>query len=897
MTNISFDNPYLLLIAIPLLALVFIPYFIAIRKENSSVSTILSLIIHTVMVVAVSLAFAGLHKTTIKTETEVIVVADVSYSADKELDKIDAHINNLLKEGNLPLNSKLGVVCFAKDSKINTELGGQFTTVKNMELDTSETDISSALEYASSLFSPNAIKRIVLITDGKQNVDDTEVGLINSIKNMEVKDILVDAIYVNSNLQQGEKEVQLTSINYISSTYLNTPSVLEVLIQSNTDYVYDQSNSKDRNDAYIRLYNKDGVLVKTVSKQLQKGYNLVYVDLDTSVAGVMDYTVVVEANHDKSPNNNSHTFTQTVADKQKILLVSTKQLDLDKAKLLYGEDADIDAPIVGKRRGPYVIPYSLEELCKYDEIILSDIDVNEIENATAFVANLDTVVSKFGKSLITAGNTFIQNQEDQIYKTLEDMLAIKYGNTEGEPKLYALVIDSSRSMQDASQLIMAKETAIQLLNMMAPQDNVIIISFSGDVSIVQRATPAAYKEELIQAINSIKPTQGTVIGAAMRVAYELMNGQNFYEKRVMLISDGRSYTSANESDDAIAITAAMYTRARIYTSVVNTNSQPGVDLLTRIKNAGHGNYYFVREPEEVKDVVSTDIADDLTQTVIEGDIPVIIEDYNDPLVSGMTQLPNIGGYYYGSEKSSATVVLSVDYKKPSGSVVNVPIYSYWSYGNGKVTSISTSFSGNWIENWENDENGKEVYKRILSTNTPKERIDYPFNAIITFEGGEALLEIIPGENNPDFVVDIEITSPSGEVTVNKIEYYNGSYSMKYKVEDVGKYRVGIKYSHGEQVFEASTVFDFSYKNEYNSFELFDSAALYGAIGNNGKVIESGELVLVNDEDKIDTYVFYYTAQLMIAAIVLYLIDIIIRKIKWSDIKSLFGKGKAGGGTR
>ena len=273
MTSISFDNPYLILIAIPLMVLVFVPYFIAIRKENSSVSTVLSLIIHTVMVISVALAFAGPHKTTVKTETEVIVVADVSYSTDKELEAIDAHINSLMKEGNLPLNSKLGVVCFAKDYKINTEIGAQFTTVKNMELDTSETDISSALEYTSTLFSPNAIKRIVLITDGKQNVGDKEAGLINSIKNMDAKDILVDAIYVNSNLQAGEKEVQITSINYVSSTYLNVPSVLEVLIQSNTDYIYDENNSKDRNDAYIHLYNKDGVLVKTVTKQLQRGFS------------------------------------------------------------------------------------------------------------------------------------------------------------------------------------------------------------------------------------------------------------------------------------------------------------------------------------------------------------------------------------------------------------------------------------------------------------------------------------------------------------------------------------------------------------------------------------------------------------------------------------------------
>ena len=99
------------------------------------------------------------------------------------------------------------------------------------------------------------------------------------------------------------------------------------------------------------------------------------------------------------------------------------------------------------------------------------------------------------------------------------------------------------------------------------------------------------------------------------------------------------------------------------------------------------------------------------------------------------------------------------------------------------------------------------------------------------------------------------------------------------------------------MFETSSAFDHSYKDEYNSFELFDSATLYNAIGNNGKVIEQGELKLENDENDVETYVFYYTARLMILAVALYVIDIIIRKLKWSDIKSLFGKGKAGGKAR
>ena len=59
MKNISFDNPYLLLIAIPLLAILLIPYFISVNKDNRNKGWIASLVIHTAIVVCVSLAAAG----------------------------------------------------------------------------------------------------------------------------------------------------------------------------------------------------------------------------------------------------------------------------------------------------------------------------------------------------------------------------------------------------------------------------------------------------------------------------------------------------------------------------------------------------------------------------------------------------------------------------------------------------------------------------------------------------------------------------------------------------------------------------------------------------------------------------------------------------------------------
>ena len=845
------------------------------------------------MVALVALALAGLQKITVKTETEVLIVADVSYSTNSNIDKTDEYIKELIKQENLPANSKVGVVCFGRDYAINTEFGGEFSSVKNTLVDTSATDIVSALNYASTMFSSNTIKRIVLLTDGKETLTTEASRIINAISNLEAQDIYVDAIYLDSNIKDTEYEVQINSVDYVKSTYLNHDSVLQILIQSNTDYIPNDENQKDRNDAFIRLYDEAGVMKKEVSKPLHKGFNLITIDLDTTTGGVKDYKVVVDASHDTSPHNNEFYFTQTVNEKIKVLLVSNTKADLTRAEELYGESAEIYAPLLLKKKEP--VPYSIEELCKFDEFILSSIDIKEIENATAFISNLDIVVSKFGKSLITAGNTFVQNQDNNLYSAFKDMMAIQYGNTSGEPKLYGIVIDSSRSMQDAYQLIMAKQSAIELLNTMSPQDYVAIFSVSGDASMALMPTAVAHKETIIQAINGIQPTQGTVLGAGLKLAKEMMENQSFYQKHAILISDGRTYLAVDQKDDPINIVSQMR-KSGIAVSTINTNSTVAgaQELLKQIATAGRGNYYFVESPEEVSEVVSTEIADDITETLIEGDIPVIIEDYEDPIIQGILELPNIGGYYFGVTKSNATTVLNVEYKFPTGETVLVPLYSYWNYGNGRVASLSTTFSGKWIDNWYNDPNGASVLTGLLTTNTPKERLDYPFNIGVSVENTGAVLEVIPAENNPDVVVDVKITSPNGKETVARLYYEKGLYQLPFEVGEIGKYDVSVNYIFGEEVFEGSTSFNISYLSEYNRFDLFDSAILYNSVGNSGNVSENGALKIENDESEIETYIYYYTIPLMVAAIVLFVIDIIVRKLKWTDIKSFFKKSKAGG---
>ena len=134
MKNISFDNPYLLLLFIPLLLAIVIPIIIAIRKENRHRSVFISLALHMIISLAVTLALAGMISTTVMTETQVVVVADVSYSANRNLDTVDAYVEEIRQ--NLPKNSKIAVVVFGKDSKLLADFDAEtIPTVKGSGVD------------------------------------------------------------------------------------------------------------------------------------------------------------------------------------------------------------------------------------------------------------------------------------------------------------------------------------------------------------------------------------------------------------------------------------------------------------------------------------------------------------------------------------------------------------------------------------------------------------------------------------------------------------------------------------------------------------------------------------------------------------------------------------------
>ena len=893
MKNISFDNPYWLFVAIPILLALIIPFFISINRDNKSKGWIASLILHAIIVISTVLAAAGPVYTRVMTRTKIYVVVDVSYSMHESFDEIDAYIEKISET--MPQNSRLGIVCFGRDSVILTSSGTAIKSVSEAEVDDSGTDIAAALDFTSTIFSEGELKRVILITDG---CDTTSEGsIVSAVERLKAKDIKLDTVYFDSNLKEGDSEVQISDASYTPSTYLDHETELKLLVESNkdSDAIVDLYSRKEGESEYTKL--------DTTVTTLEAGLNIVSFKLPTDTEGVYEYKAEVNATNDTSPHNNAYTVTQSIVGKRRVLLVTAKQSDVEAITSLYSLSAEIDPYLINNSNKN--IPYTVEELSQYDEIILSNVDIREINNISAFVDSVDIVVSRYGKSLITLGDLSMQNKDHEVFDKLEEILPVSFGNANKDDKLYTIILDVSRSMNDMSQLIMAKDAAIKLLSLLSDSDSVVYVPFAGKVLVEEGWKPMklgdtvdfdgtteemTYREWLYREIQEAEPYQGTLIGAALEQAYANIKDLSFGESQVMLISDGLSYSHENE--DAVELARKMRDDG-ITVSAISVLSEGSI--LSSVAQAGGGTHYSLNRPEEVAQLVFATIADDLTESVIEEPTAVNVVTFRDDVLDGIISLPDINGYLNSKAKPDSTTVLSVDYKKNAETTTPVPLYAYRDHGNGRIASFTSSLSGKWLEGWS-EEDKDLFFGNVLVTNTPSERVDYPFDINVIYGGDRSTVEILPSHLNPRATAKIRITSPDGSVLERKLAFDLNRYFTSIETAETGKYHVEVTYTYGTHSFSAKSYFEIPYCPEYDSFTAYDITSVHSFVRGAGAVYTQDEAIdLAINKNEVDTYEYSYRIPLLIFAVALFVIDVFIRKTRWRDITGFFRRKRAKGG--
>lgn len=882
MSNINFANPWLLLLLIPLLLIVIVPFVIAVRKENKNAHNVASFVFHIVIVVAAVLCVAGMNYDAMITKTHVYVLADVSASSGNNLDVLDGYIHGV--EKSLPKNSQMSLIAFARDTQVLSRFGEdtpRVTTFDPEQVGVDGTNIAGAMRYVSGLLDEDVINRIVVITDGVQTVSGDEMATV--VNTLQEENVYIDVIYLDNNIADDVREIQLTDVEYTASAFVGKEESAQLLINC---------NNPDQTRVYVAVSCNGNTTRYPYT--LGKGQNRISVPLNTDEAGKFQYVISVSAENaddDTSAENNACMFNQNVSEIVNVLFLGGSIDACIAGQYIYGTE-NVDYITDAAK-----VPFTAEELCRYDEIVLCNFDVRTMRNAQQFVSSLDMAVSKFGKTLTTFGNTFVQEtatEPNDVLTALGGMLPVTVGNDDQNSRLVTIVLDISTSMGWYSRRAIALQAVEKIIYTLNQTDKVMIISCCGDPTVIWPAQYLTNKEAVMEAVRAWDNRNGTKLQVGMQSAFDQIMKETSNRRELLIISDAIFHS---DDPDACIKLAEDMSKANITVSALevvrrtedDSNSALKPIVQNRYAN-GKGYYKKISDNSDI-DYAIDSIVDEMANIRIEGDTyPITLLRPQDAVAEGIVTPTSVSGFWYGANKSGVTSVLTTKYMLDRINSVEVPLYSYWSYGSGRVASFLSDISNTWAGNWlysDNAASGGKFLKNIRNAMLPQERIDSPFLITAEVNGDKTSVTVSTSAFRNDATLKMTLIDPNGGRQTKTMFFDTENYVCEFDTDAVGIYTLHLVYDYTTFHYEVERDFAVSYYQEYDAFATCNVASLYRIVSENGEVSTDGSLKMDNSDSATTSYTFSFIVPLMVLCAAVYVLDVIVRMLRWKDIRSLF----------
>ena len=141
MNSIRIQNPFLLLLVIPLIAAVIIGFFMLPKVKRMRKKNIISFSLHLAMSVLLALAFSDIQFLKTSQKTELYIVCDVSDSLRLSQEKVDDIIKDIYEQANAETDTKVGLVGFADTAEVIYNPGEKYKGIAEPSYDTMTVEV------------------------------------------------------------------------------------------------------------------------------------------------------------------------------------------------------------------------------------------------------------------------------------------------------------------------------------------------------------------------------------------------------------------------------------------------------------------------------------------------------------------------------------------------------------------------------------------------------------------------------------------------------------------------------------------------------------------------------------------------------------------------------------
>ena len=856
--GIRFMYPYALL-AFPLAAALLLGISLYANRKSRLRGRWLFTAFRLFVLLLVCLAMAGTAVLRYAKDTDTVLAVDLSDSMHNTEGNIVAFMQKALAARTD--RDALGVVCFGEKAVVERLPSFQANvTGFDSYINGSFTNISEGLKLGQSILSETAKKRIVLVSDGLENVDDALV----QAKILRQQGIRLDVLPVPNLV---EKEVQVSGLKVPSFINKDAAYDIEVVVNSL------------RATGGTLLVTKNNHVVVSKAVTLRAGENrFTYSDV-SDLGGGLIYKAEIQPDEDTMPQNNTMYAYGYVSDEPNVLLLEADNSARALQELL--SKAHVQTTVLQAGAAPA----DIAALSAFDAVILANVSVDDLPDS--FPALLASYVKDTGGGCIVTGGENAYALGGYAKTPLEELLPVEMDlkDTKDLPNLgMVIVLDRSGSMTDGrygiSKMELAKEAAIRSVDALNERDEFGVLAFDeGNTWAVPFALVGSNQETIQNKIAGIQPGGGTSILPALREAYNSLKDADTKLKHIILLTDGQAETSGYDG-----LIENMKTSG-ITLSTVAVGADADTKLLEGLSQKGNGRYYFTDEFTDLPKIFTK-------ETNLAGKSYLNNHDFYpkegdlSPILSGITSFAPLHGYVRTTAKDRADIPLISDEDEP--------VLATWQYGLGRTAAWTPDASGQWSSDWLNSAQGVQTLRNTVSWVLRRQNVTDAALAAVP-EGGHSNLTVsipyaegvkgisghILGPDGQNEDVLFSAQAP-GEYTARIAGSQEGAYIANLKIE---------KINGDEQVTLGVSI---PYSREYDIRAFDQGMALLNRLAQEGggKIITGPQEVFA--PIAADAYEETSLERgLLWAALVLFLADIALRRFPAAAARVSMAANSAG----
>ncbi len=692
---------------------------------------------------------------------------------------------------------------------------------------TTRTDIAAALQLAQAILPPEGARRIVLLSDGRENLGQAlEQAELAATSQTEL-------LFVPLGAPQGEAEVLVETLDAPAETRQGQTIPLTVIV-----------NSTAQTAATLRIF-ADQDLVKELELTLQPGSNRVLVEIPTSAddtkTGFRRFRAQILPEVDTRIQNNEASAFTVVYGPPSVLIVEGDPGDGENlARALEASEMKLS------HIQPSQLPTTLPELAAYQAVVLVNV---RAETLPAGVMDaLQVYVRDLGMGLVMVGGPNSYGAGGYLRTPLEKALPVDMDVRDKDMQAnlaLVLAVDKSGSMDrchcdnpDLNQqytpqlsgqpkVDIAKEAIMRAASALSDQDYLGVVAFDSQPRWVLELGRLLDPAALESAISSFTAGGQTNLQSGVEEAYRALKKVDARRKHIILMTDGWV-----RRGDLTPLADEM-AKEGITLSVVAAG-EGSADYLLALAQIGGGTYYPATDIFHVPDIFLKETVKSVGEYIIEEPF-YPLPSAPSPVLRGLdeTRLPPLLGYNGTTAKGTARMDLLTDRGDP--------LLATWQYGLGRSAAWTSDLRGQWGKDWVGWDGFARFASQLIDWVLPAPQVE-GLDAQAHLENGQAVvrLDALDQSGQPLNFLQGAATLIAPDLSATEIPLEQvgaGQYQAASQVGQPGVYLVRLGVNQGDQSLGQATLgLVVPYSPEYK-----DSGVDRGLLAALARVTGGGEL--------------------------------------------------------